>query len=70
MHIDVPGVGAQNAMTRLESRRDDGQIRLGRTDEKVHVGVGSVAQALALRGGLGAVFVLAIARGLVEIGLL
>ena len=38
--------------------------------KKVYVGVGSVAQALDLRGGLGAVFILAIAGGLVEIGLL
>ena len=36
----------------------------------MYVGVGSVAQALDLRGGLGAVFILAIAGGLVEIGLL
>ena len=68
--MDVPGVGAQHALPRLERRRNDGQIRLGRTDEKVYVGVGSVAQALDLRGGLGAVFILAIAGGLVKIGLL
>ena len=70
VHMDVPGVGAQHALPRLERRRNDGQIRLGRTDEKVHVGVGSVTQALDLRGGLGAVFIFAIAGGLVEIGLL
>ena len=39
--MDVPGVGAQHALPRLERRRNDGQIRLGRTDEKkVYVGVG------------------------------
>ena len=30
VHMDVPGVGAQHALPRLERRRNDGQIRLGR----------------------------------------
>ena len=70
MHVDVAGIRAEHALPRFECRRDNCQVCLRCTDKKMHIGVWRVAQLFDLRSGLGAVFVLTIAGGLVKIGFL
>jgi len=70
MHMDVPGIRAEHALPGLERRRNHGQVRLRCADKEMHIGVGGIAQAAYLCSSLGAVFILAIAGGLVKIGLL
>ena len=68
--MDVPGIRAEHALPGLERRRNHGQVRLRCADKEMHIGVGGIAQAAYLCSSLGAVFILAIAGGLVKIGLL
>lgn len=70
VYMDMAAVGAQHTLPGLEGRIDDRQVGLGRTYKKVHGGIRGVAQGADLVRSGGAIAVLAIAGGLVKVGLL
>ena len=69
MNVDVPAVGAQNALPRLESRINDGKICLRGSHEKMYIGIRRITQPADECPGLLTVIVHTIAGGLFQIGL-
>ena len=61
MDIDMTANRAQSTLMGTQSSGNDSQIRLGTTHQKVNSHILAAAEALDLRGCLGAVFVLSIA---------
>ena len=68
MHVDVAGVGGDDALPGQEDRVNDGGVRLRAADQEVHVGVGGLAGASDQVAGALAVLVGAVAARLFHVG--
>ena len=68
VHVDMAGVGGDDALPGQEDRVDDGGVRLGAADQEVHVRVGDGAGASDQVAGALAVLVGAISAGLFHVG--
>ena len=68
VHVDVTGVGGNDALPGQEDRIDDGRVRLRAADQEVHVSVGGLAGLADQVAGALAVLVSAVARGLFHVG--
>ena len=68
VHVDVAGVGGNDALPGKEDRVDDGRVRLGAAHQEVHVGVGGGAGVANQVAGALAVLVGAVATGLFHVG--
>ena len=67
VHVDVAGVGGDDALPGQEDRVDDGGVRLGAADQEVHVGVGGLAGLADQVAGTLAVLVGAVSAGLLHV---
>ena len=68
VHVDVAGVGGDDALPGQEDRVDDGGVRLRAADQEVHVGVGGLAGLTNQVAGVLAVLVGAVAARLFHVG--
>ena len=68
VHVDMAGVGSDDALPGQEDRVDDGRVRLRAADQEVHVGVGGLAGLANQVAGTLAVLVGTVARGLFHVG--
>ena len=68
VHVDVAGVGGDDALPWQEDRVDDSRVRLRAAHEEVHVSVGGLAGLADQVAGALAVLVSAVARGLFHVG--
>ena len=70
VHMDVAGLGAQDALPGFQRGGNHRQVGLGGPHKKMYGGIGGVAQRADLVGGCGAILVLPVAGGLLQVGLL
>ena len=68
VHVDVSGIGGDDALPGQEDRIDDGRVRLRAADQEVHVGVGGLAGLADQVAGAPAVLVGAVAARLFHVG--
>ena len=68
MDIDMAAYRAQSALVGTQSRSNNGEVGLGTAHQEVNSHVLTAAEGLDFGGSLGTVFILAVTKGLNQVG--